>query len=212
MFTTSELGTDIEESVELEGRVFSMDLTSGEYTVGEGVGDLLNVVFTRRLLFSLEAVSGDSLDVLAAIAENKRVDSVQDLCSRTVSVDDIDIRESPFFTKEILNFTFGSHSGELRFARFAVSGTLTQDGSGLGGLTFEATLSVEEMSQAIPALGTPDEICTYAANLGVACGQCPDGGWSHCIVVAAEHIEGALVDLDLVEVDEPGLPEDCDEG
>jgi hypothetical protein len=209
-FSTSALGTPIGEGVDLENRVFSIDLTSGKYTVGEGVGDLINVLFTRRLLFSLETINVDSLDVLTAIAENTCADSVQDLCARTVNVDDIDIRESPFFTKDILNFSFGSHSGELRFARFAVSGTITQDGDSIGGLAFEATLSVDEISQSIPALGTPDEICTYTANLGVACAECPDGGWSPCIVVAAEHIEGTLVDLDLVEVEEAGLAEGCE--
>jgi hypothetical protein len=208
-FATSALGQSLDAGVELEGRVFSLDLTSGQYTVGERVGDLLNVVFTKRLLFSLENVSGDSLEVLAAVAEANSNTSPQDLCARTVRVEGVDISEAPFFSKEILDFSFGSHDGELRFARFAVSGTVTHDGGGIGGLAFEASLSVDEMSQAIPSLGTVEDLCEYAANLGVPCNACPDGGWSPCITVAAEHVEGSLVDFEIVEVDESGTSGDC---
>ncbi len=209
-FSTSSLGTDIDPDVVLEGKVYSLDLTSGEYTLGERMGDLLNVVFTRRLLFSLEQIDGDSVDVLAAVANGSTLSSEQDLCSRTVSVDGLDLRESPYFTAEVLDKSFGSYQGELRFARFAVSGTIASDASTIGGLAFEATMAVNEMSEAIDSLGTTDDICEYAANLGVPCQDCPDDGFEPCISVAAEHIVAVAVDLDLVEVTEAGAAEGCD--
>ena len=209
-FTTSSYGAPIDSDVELEGRVFALDLTTGDYTEGDSAGELLNAIFTRHVLFEIESIEGDEITALASMSKKADDPLEQDECARTVRLEGIDISESPYFSADMTELVFGAHGGELRFTRFTVDGTISADGSRIGGISFNATMAVDEISNVLPDVGGVEALCQMADNLGIPCQACPTDSFALCITVAAEHILARGQDFAIVEVTEASVAEDCE--
>ncbi len=209
-FSTSSYGSAIDPGVELEGEVYALDLTTGDYTEGENAGELLNAIFTRHVLFEIESIEGNELTALAAVSKKSDSPLEQDACARTVRIAGIDISESPYFSADMTEFVFGAHDGELRFTRFVVNGTVSADGSRIGGISFSATMAVDEISQVLPDVGGVEALCQMAENLGIPCQACPSDDFALCITVAAEHILAQGQDFSIEEVTEAGQALDCE--
>jgi hypothetical protein len=208
-FTTSHYGATLAPSVELEGRTYALNLNSGDYTIGDDVGELFSAVFTRDILFQLRDVDGTNLEVLAAISASGASPVEQDMCARTIEMDDVDIGGLPYFSGGVSGFEFGALDGLLRFSQFDFYGTIASDGESIGGMRYLATMGVEEIASLLPDFGGVDELCVLADNLGVPCEPCPDDEASSCMTIAAEHIHAQQVDVDL-EVITDRLHPDCD--
>ena len=209
-FSTSSYGMPIDPDVELEGRVFSLDLTSGDYTEGENAGELLNALFTRHVLFELQDIEGNEVSALTAVSKKSDDPIEQDLCARTVPVSGIDMSAAPYFAVDFSELVFGAHDGELRFTNFAVDGSISSDGSRIGGIAFSATMAVDEMSRVLPDVGGVEALCAMAENLGIPCRTCPSDDFALCITVAAEHMLASTEDISLEEVSEAGQAEGCE--
>jgi hypothetical protein len=210
-FQTSSYGAALDSDLELEGDVFALDLTSGDYTAGQGAGELLNAIFTRHVIFELEEIQGDELSLLVAISKERDSPLEQDECGRTVRLEGVDISELPYFSADVSELVFGAYNGELRFTRFMVDGTISADGGRIGGISFSATMAVDEISRVLPDMGGIELVCQFAENLGLPCEACPSDDFALCITVAAEHILAQGQDINVVEVDEPGQADDCEE-
>jgi len=209
-FSTSSYGAPLDEGVTLEGQAYALDLTTGEYVVGENAGELLNAIFTRHVLFELGEIEGDTISTLAAVSTKPDEPLEQDLCARTVALDGVDISDSPYFSVDISELSFGAHDGELRFTRFAVDGTIAPSGGRIGGIAFEATMAVDEISNVLPEVGGVEALCQMAENLGIPCDTCETDDFALCITVASEHILAQGADLDLQQVTEAGVAEGCE--
>ena len=209
-FSTSSYGAPVDSDVQLEDKTFALDLTSGDYTVGESAGELLNALFTRHVLFQLEEIEGDELSVVVAVSKPNDSPIEQDLCGRTLSLDGVDISQMPYFSLDLRELVFGAHDGELRFTQFSVNGTISPDGSRIGGISFVATMAVDEISHVLPDVGGVEALCQIADNLGIPCAACPTDEFALCITVAAEHILARDEDVMLQEVAEAGQADDCE--
>jgi hypothetical protein len=209
-FSTSSYGAALDPSVELEGQVYALDLTSGDFTQGQSAAELLNAIFTRHVMFELEAIEGDELTVLVAMSKTADAPLEQDLCARTIRLEGLDISGVPYFSLDINELVFGAQDGELRFTRFLVDGTISADGGRIGGISFSATMAVDEISNVLPDVGGVEALCQIAENLGIPCETCPTDDFALCITISAEHLLARSQDLSIEEVTEAGLAEDCE--
>jgi hypothetical protein len=134
----------------------------------------------------------------------------QDLCARTIRLEGLDISGVPYFSLDINELVFGAQDGELRFTRFLVDGTISADGGRIGGISFSATMAVDEISNVLPDVGGVEALCQIAENLGIPCETCPTDDFALCITISAEHLLARSQDLSIEEVTEAGLAEDCE--
>ncbi len=209
-FTTSHYGAPLSPSVDLEDRTYMIDLKAGDYTIGTDAGELFSAVFKHEILFELKNVEGTEVEVLAAITAPDTDTVEQDMCARTVFMEEVDIGGMPFFSGSVSGFEFGALDGVVRFAQFDFYGTISSDGESIGGLEYVATMGVEEIADLLPDFGELDDFCVLAENLGIPCEPCPDEEDRTCITIAAEHIQGVQVDVELEVITEGRSHPDCE--
>ena len=171
-FTTSHYGAPIEASADLEGTAFLLNFDSGEYTVGENAGDLLNSVFTRNVLVQFDEVRDVNARIVAAVGKPNDSEIGQDFCARTIAVE-ASTETLPLVTGAEINFTFGAMGGQLRIDSIEFEGTLGSDLSSIGGLTYKAVVGMAELVDMLPEFGGESVSCDLAANLGIPCQPCP---------------------------------------
>ena len=210
MFTTSHYGAPLSPSVDLENRTYVLDLNAGDYTIGTDAGELFGAVFRHKILFELQEVEGTKVEVLAAITQRDTSTVDQDMCARTIFMDDVDIGGMPFFFGSVEDYEFGALDGVIRFSQFDFYGTIASDGESIGGLGYVATMGVEEIAELLPDFGDVDDFCVLAENLGIPCEPCPAESDRTCITIAAEHIQAEQVDVELEIVTEGRSHPDCD--
>ncbi len=208
-FSTSHYGAPLEASADLDGQAYSIEFTSGEYTIGENAGELLNAVFTRPVLIQFRGIEGGFVDIIAAIGKPGVEPPEQDMCARTIELQHVSINELPLLTGGVADFEFGAQGGVLRFASLAFEGTVASDASSIGGIRYEAVMGVEEIVGLLPEFGDLDAVCDLADNLGIPCSPCPNDSSSQCIPLAAKGIRASAVDEAVSPVAEAGTHEDC---
>jgi len=208
-FTTSHYGVPLEASADLSGRAYSIAFNSGEYTVGENAGELLNAVFTRPVLVQFEEVNGGFVDITAAIGMPGVQPPQQDMCARTITLRQVSINELPFLSGGVADFEFGAQGGILRFASLTFEGTVSSDASTLGGIAYDAVMGAEEIVSLLPEFGNLDSVCDLAENLGIPCSPCPNDSARQCIPMAAKGIYASQIDETLVSIAEAGTHEEC---
>lgn len=208
-FTTSHYGVPLEASADLGGRSYSIAFNSGEYTVGENAGELLNAVFTRPVLVQFEEISGGFVDITAAIGMPEVQPPKQDMCARTITLRQVSINELPLLSGGVADFEFGAQGGILRFASLTFEGTVSSDASTLGGIAYDAVMGAEEIVSLLPEFGNLDSVCDLAENLGIPCSACPNDAERQCIPMAAKGIHAAQIDETLVTILEAGTHEEC---
>jgi hypothetical protein len=209
-FTTSHYGAPLSPSVDLEYRTYTLDLNAGDYTIGNDIGELFSAVFKREILFELQDIDGTEVEVLAAVSAVGTTETEQDMCARTIFMDEVDIGGMPFFYGSVADYEFGALEGVVRFAQFDFYGTIASDGESIGGLGYVAAMGVEEIAEMLPDFGDVDDLCVLAENLGVPCEPCPGDADRTCMTIAAEHIQAAQVDVELEVIPEVRSHPDCE--
>lgn len=208
-FTTSHYGAPIEASADLQGTAFLLNFDSGQYTIGENAGDLLNSVFTRNVLVQFAEVREINSRIVAAVGEPNDAEIEQDYCARTISVE-ASTESLPLVTGAEVDFTFGAMGGLLRIDSIEFEGTLGSDLESIGGLTYKAVVGMAEVAEMLPEFGGESVSCDLAANLGIPCQPCPSNADLQCITIAAKGIDGDVVGTSLDEIAVTGAHPNCD--
>jgi len=204
-FTTSSYGAPVVNPQALLGHTFLVDLTSGRFTEGEGVGDTMSLFFTRGVLVQVVSVEDDEMTLILGVSTPLQGPVAQDPCFFTTEVTAA-ASESPFFELDIADFVFGAWRGSVGMYDFQMHGTLAADGSTVGGVSYRATVRASELG-AVLKMDT-EALCDLSEDLGVICAPCPDTAGQICITVAADRISAALAGVELEEVAEIGAS--CD--
>lgn len=203
-FMTSDLGESVEDTEALLGNTYAIDFSEGRFLEGDDIGELLSTFFGRSLLIQVLAYDEDGMDIRVAVSERGGDD--QEVCRRTLDIEGMDITESPYFSFQTDEFSFGAYEGELTFLDFQVDGTFAADGSAVGGVGFSLTLKVSEL---VPILGVgdEDELCELADQMGVECVVC---GGGTCVTISADSIYGPELQSQLLDIAPEDIPDECD--
>lgn len=132
--------------------------------------------------------------------------AAQDLCTATLDIEGVDASQAPWFRFALEDFVFGAWEGELALLDFTLEGTVSPDASCAGGVGWSAAVPVSQLG-AIFGYDDVGAICAEIEERGVSCDLCPDYSDSACVYFAADRIEAAAIDAELVPVEEPDCPE-----
>lgn len=176
------------------GRVYRLDLTTGDLVHPEGAQDVLLPFLAEVAQILVEPVEdhGDAVDLLIAQARDDGGVG-QDLCKPTASVTAawdgtrIDIGPSA------LVFSVGDVSGVI--VDLYAAGEFSEDGSVLGSMSLEGGMD----TRAFDCLADPDScgtgaLCGLLAAAGSECGDCGDGGEWLCAYLRVEGLTAVRED------------------
>jgi len=206
-FATSELGMPLEDE-DLLGASYVIDLTSGEFLESDLVGTVLTGFFGRNLLVQVVEQDGDDIVFRAAISDTgSRGGLEQDICRRTQDIT-LDASELPYIQLELAEFNFGAYESSLTFHRFALNGTVSPDGSYIGGMTWSITVSANDLVPILQA-GDVETVCETAAQLEAECVPCPTG-YDQCITVSGHQVLAEPIDAELEHIETAEEHPDCE--
>ena len=207
-FATGELGLPLEDE-DLLGASYVIDLTSGEFLESDLVGTVLTGFFGRNVLVQVVEQEGDSIVFRAAISQTgDRGGLEQDLCRRTQDIE-LDASELPYIQLDLEQLSFGAYEDSLTFYRFALNGTVSPDGSTIGGMQWSVTVSANDMVH-ILEVDSVDTVCETAAQLGAQCVPCPEGT-DQCITVSGHQVYAEAIEADLDSIAAAGDHPECDD-
>jgi len=192
-FYTSELGLLLDEDMDLLGRTYALALDEVRFLAGDGLEEVAATLVSPTMLVSAHAVDEDGIHLRVALPSDEDPET-QDYCIRTVELPVADFVEAPFFSLTATDVSFGASSATVDLRRLDFTGTVSPDGSWMGGGTFAAVLDTRDIAQII-AGSSPETLCAIAAGLGVPCDMCPQDGAEWCVT------------LDVLEVTAEWLPE-----
>lgn len=205
-FSTSQLGQAVEENVSLEEQVWRFDPVDGEFVEGDGLVSIMGAIFERELLAAVVAVDGSEMTWHLGVSDEDG--EGQDECFRTVEVSGIDFSSAPFFAFYTDHIAFDAYNGVLNFYDFSLDGTISADGTYLGGINYQVTIDVLDLVS-VMNLSDVDTMCSHAANLGSPCGPCPEHDASTCATIVARDLYGVGLDTDVVSVVETNAVNGC---
>ncbi|MFT4977069.1 MAG: hypothetical protein ACI8S6_002974 [Myxococcota bacterium] len=208
-FTTSALGTPTE--VDLTGRTYNVDITSGRFIEPAGVGDLLGGLLENSILLGVTAVDTDAGSISFRGAISETGNSNQDVC--TPSLNDFPSASfaDPYFNLAADQLDLAVAGFELSIASINIGGTFAADGSYFGGGELSGELDAREL---LPLLkeqelaSTADEICDLLLGFGVACQACATDGEVYCASIVVDQLVAVEQSGEVAEVNQ----DDCFEG
>lgn len=190
-FETSDVGTPV--AVDLTGRTYALDPTSGRWLEPPGAGPLFAAVLgTTRLLVAVTDAQPDALDLVAAVG----MDGVQNTCTPTMPIDAT--WADPYFEAMADAIVLQTSSFGLQISDFALTGSFASDGSAIAGATFSGLADTRALGAEFGLGDTPDAVCQLVAVFFVYCTACPDGE-PLCLDMRIEGVEAPETELPVVE-------------
>ena len=208
-FTTSSHGVEVSDPVTLDGMTYFVDLTTIRFVSGGSVSELLLSIFERSLLLQVMDVSEGALAFRLAVAKGDTTFPEQDICYRTLDQPDIDFTANPLFRHTNESVQFDAFTAQLTLRDVVLEGSFAPDMVSLAGITFGLVLDVREVTEMM-GVNDYNDVCALAANVGTACVECTHDGVSACIEVWGTGMTGTAVNLELAEILEKNLDEECD--
>jgi hypothetical protein len=198
-FTTGsdepEARVAVADPADLEGRTWSFDLTTGDWTEPPGVGSLFASYATNRYLVGVTGSTSTTLEVRTGWDDGA---GAQDTCSMTTD-GTADFSVNP-------DFTWAGGAGSLALTgswdveESSLSGWFAEDGSVIHEATVSGLWDTRGFSE--EAIGTASELCDLIVSFGDSCEACSDGE-DLCLRVTIEALEGdEVTPLELDEVTE----------
>lgn len=200
-FTTSSTGVP---TVDLTGRAWSADMSSGRFVEPAGVGPLVQQFLSTTVLIGVESHAPTTLVMIGASANSDG--TTQDDCIASSRWSDVDFSEDPHFVTAIDAIPVAS-GVELVFRSGEVSGSFAPDGSRIDGLRISGVIDTHSIATLIngncvdgfsnyPAC--LNAACNLLQTFGLACEDCADGTGEHCLAldvdsITANEVAGPLV-------------------
>lgn len=208
-FTTSAMGQALDDPGALEGKLYSIDMFTARFLAGKEVAETAASLFDRRLLASVIAVDGDWLHLRIGKATADDVNS-QDYCARTVDLPAANFSNTPWFHLNANEVDFNAYASELSLLQFQLSGTFSQDGSEIGGISMQTYIDARDMANLVTGQ-TADSLCEIVGNLYIACEPCPTDGHSYCFALTFDSLSATVSEGELESVAEPRSDPRCED-
>jgi hypothetical protein len=195
-FSTSEIGTPLEEdSSNLIGNTYFIDLSSAEYSEPPGVGTLLSLYLDMPLLLGVSSVESSVIDFEAYLGYR------DDVSPDWMPIDmdpwmfsGADFSSQPFFSAytEMLTIPYGS--ADIPVHGFAIEGTFASDASSIQKATFTGLGDTSQMGPLMGFGNDPEAVCSLLGQYGISCLDCPDGAGVYCV-----RLTGDIEQADLLQ-------------
>lgn len=220
-FTTSDLGTSIDNPGTLAGNVYSLDLQadSVRIVIPEDVGSVLEQYLEVALLLEVSDANDQEINIFGAIASDDDAE-MQEFCDPTLPFPTADFSGAPYFQLGPQTTTISAAGYNVEIQDLFISGDFAADGSYWGGGVLQGRVDTRPL---VPLLedcdadgSTPETeddcdengICELVEGFGVECIDC-GGGENFCLEIRAEGLGGDKVDTDLEEVELSDCHEEC---
>lgn len=206
-FSTTAYGTSLNvEASSLIGHTWYFDLPGATFVQPIGIGALLSTFLTMPILVGVTDANSEMIDLLGAQGVRDESEAwVQDLAQVTWDFPAASFEESPYFhviaDEVIIGYQYGSTLYEIPVYGFEVEGTISADGSTIGGAKAFGQGDTRNMGPLIGAGDEPTALCETFASIGLVCEECPDGIQS-CMTLEVLFPEAPLLSgVTLVEVE-----------
>jgi hypothetical protein len=195
-FTTSDLGTPLEMPVEdLVGNTYLIDLVGATWVQPAALAGVLQTYFNTPILLGVTYANDDDIKLVGAPGETDPLGNVSQSNGPVWIFPLADFTEAPYLdvTAPQIEFQYEDGNTPIRVPveSFALAGTLSSDGSRLGGGVLSGLGDSRYLGEEILG-GDPGDLCTLAAGLGVECVPCADGE-VYCLELVARDLEASLL-------------------
>jgi hypothetical protein len=185
--TTSDVGTPT--TVDLIGKVYSLDLTTGVWLEPENVGAILGTFLEDTEIFvTPTAIAGGQITMLGGIGAG----GVQDLCSPTIPFPAANWTD-PYFELTAPQLTLDVAGVVVNIDDLDLSGAFASDGSRIQGTVLKGSIDTRPLVPLLAEGGADDAVCVLAGTLGVSCLECGDGSGPFCLSVWVDNIAAGEV-------------------
>jgi hypothetical protein len=187
-FTTSDVGPPT--TVDLTGRVYALDLASGDWVKPAGVGTLLaSQLGDTQVLVSPTSVGTDTIEMIGAVGSAGN----QDLCTPTLPFPPADWAD-PYFSLSSDLLPLVVADLEINIEDLDLSGGFAPDGGRIQGAALKGIIDTRQIADAFPEIGSTDgAVCELVATFGVACEECTSDGTPYCLSVYIDAIEAGYL-------------------
>jgi len=197
-FTTSDLGAPLEDgAAALVGTTYRLDLVNATWVEPGALSTLLALYFTTPVLLGVQYADSANLDLLGAPGEVDdfgKVEQQEGAATWDFPIQPFD--QQPYFEAEVdeitLDYTAGSDELAIPVQDFLFVGTISPDGSTLGGGEISGLADTRDLGVVLND-DDDDAICEYAESLGVSCVPCADL-LPYCLRIVGEDVQGVRVD------------------
>jgi hypothetical protein len=178
---TSGTGGD---TVDVTGKVYNLDLTSGEWVQPAGVGDLLATQLDGVQVLIMPTDVNTEITMLGALGDGN---GQQDLCTESIpfpaAAYDNPYFElaSPLLPLDIAGFVIEVEDLEL-------SGAFSPSGDRIQGAVLKGKVDTRPLVDLIAPGGGDTAVCDLVSTFGVACEACGGGG-DYCLSLWVANIE-----------------------
>lgn len=199
-FSTSALGTPLNDPQALVGQVYELDLPHANIVSPAGLGGILGPMLAV-VLAEVVSVSETDLDVLGAVAVTGSDPAVEDYCTPTIDFPPGDFAEQPFFHLGPADVDLVVSGAIVTVGDLEISGTFSSDGTYFGGGVFSGLVDTRPLSLVQNPEGDGSDLCVLVSGLGIECAACPTDGAAFCLSLLADGITAqARADADVTEV------------
>lgn len=195
-FTTSATGGAA--TVDLTGRVFSLNLADGNWIQPAGLGEVIaSLIGEYEIMVSPTAVDevGGTIDMLAGVATAGE----QNVCSPTIPFPAADY-VNPFFSLTAEELPLVVADVAIDITNLELSGAFAPDGSRIQGAVMKGKVDSRPLAIAFNFGTTDDAGCIALSGFGVQCEECDNGAGPYCITVNIENLEATAAATTLVEI------------
>jgi hypothetical protein len=200
-FTTSSLGSPIEDGVDLVGKSYAINLASARITKPAGIGDVLGGYLTQSIIVGVTDVSDTSIQMVGALAKEGSNPPAQDFCDPSIPFPEADFTAAPFFSIGPEDTRIAVAGFDITIGQLVIEGTLASDASSFSGGVLSGTIDTRPLAPLLDDSGDPNAICELAANFGATCEACPDGSGTYCLTLVADQLVGEGISTPVVPMD-----------
>lgn len=193
-FTTSSLGTPLENPDDLVGSAYVVDLTAARIVEPPGIGAVLSSYLTTDILIGVTGFSGSDVEMMGAIAIEGSSPPSQDYCTSSIDFPPADFSESPFFEIGPQDTTLSVAGYEIEIQSLLINGTFAANAEYFDGGVLSGTIDTRPLAPLLDDSGNEGAICDLAINFGAACIPCPSDDQPFCLTLVADQIYAEKVD------------------
>lgn len=200
-FTTSSLGSFDLSPSDLVDRTYSFALADAEIIQPAVLEAFDDAKLITPLGFMVQNADDTSMELLGAVCEAQFGELVQKSNTETWDFPAADFTAAPYFSTDIDELTIvyeddaaGVPRTDIVLYEFKFDGVFSADGSSIEHGAIDTLVDSRGLGPLFNLADTDDAVCTFAADFGVTCAECPDGG-AYClhtigVDIVAPWIEG----------------------
>ena len=211
-FQTSELGTAIEDTADLVGVTYTMDMSQAKVVKPGSTAQAILTLLDNDLALQVNDVYADTLDITIAATDARTGD--QDACVPSLGVAMAgNFSEAPAFKIGPVDVPFVMAGYTVVLYDAIAEATFVPSGKYFAGGRMAGTVDARDV---VLALGTydvlptdsPEALCEILAGVNMPCEPCRDDE-PYCLFLEIRNVSGNQAEMDLEQIDGRNCHEDC---